>query len=104
MYFPIYDDVSLIINVVAVFIVFDSLKHSYFQMEGKNRATLVLGFPSGSDGKESCCNAGDLGLSPGSGKSPGKGNGNPHQYSCLENPMGRGAWQATAQGVTKSRT
>ena len=48
MYFPIYDDVSLIINVVAVFIVFDSLKHSYFQMEGKNRATLVLGFPSGS--------------------------------------------------------
>ena len=64
---------SLIINVVAVFIVFDSLKHSYFQMEGKNRATLLLGFPGGSDGKESTCNVGDLGLIPGLGRYRGGG-------------------------------
>jgi len=52
------------------------------------------GFPSGSDGKESACNVGDLGLIPGSGRSPGEGNGYPFQCSCLENPMDRGAWQA----------
>ena len=48
-------------------------------------------FPGGSDGKESACNEGDLGLIPGSGRSPGEGNGNPLQYSCLENPMDGGA-------------
>ena len=53
-----------------------------------------LGFPDGSNGKESACSAGDLGLIPGSGKSPGKGHGNQLQYSCLENSMERGAWQA----------
>ena len=52
----------------------------------------------------SACNAGDLGLIPGSGRSPGEGNGNPLQYSCLENPMDRGAWWAIVHGVTKSRT
>ena len=52
----------------------------------------LLGFPGGSDDKESSCNAGDLGLIPGSGRSPGEGNGNPLQYSCLENSMDRGAW------------
>ena len=62
------------------------------------------GFPGGSAGKESTCNAGDLGLIPGSGRSPGEGNGNPLQYSCLENPMDRGAWWATVYGVSKSRT
>ena len=51
--------------------------------------------------KESACNAGDLGSIPGLGRSPGEGNGNPLQYSCLENPMGRGAWQATVYGVTR---
>ena len=51
-----------------------------------------MGFPGGSDGKASVCNAGDPGSIPGSGKSPGEGNGNPLQYSCLENPMNRGAW------------
>ena len=50
------------------------------------------GFPGGSEGKASACNAGDLGLIPGSGRSPGEGNGNPLQYSCLENPMDREAW------------
>ena len=54
-----------------------------------------MGFPGNSNGKESACNAGDLGLIPGSGRSPGEGNGNPLQYSCLENSMDRGAWQAT---------
>ena len=53
-----------------------------------------LVFLSGSDGKESACNAGDLGLIPGSGRSLGEGNGNPLQYSCVENPMNRGAWRA----------
>ena len=48
----------------------------------------------GSDGKESACSAGDLGSIPGLGRSPGGGHGNPLQYSCLENPMDRGAWQA----------
>ena len=51
-------------------------------------------FPGGSDGKESACNAGDLGLIPGSGRSPGEGNGNLLQYSCLENSMDRGTWWA----------
>ena len=62
------------------------------------------GFPSNSDGKASACNAGDLGLIPGLGRSSGEGNGNPVQYSCLENFMGREAWQATVHGVAKSRT
>jgi len=53
-----------------------------------------MGFPGGSDGKESVCNAGDLGLIPGSGKFPGEGYGNPVQYSCLGNPMDRGVWRA----------
>ena len=61
-----------------------------------------LGFPGGSDSKESAYNAGDLGSIPGSGRSPGEGNGYPLQYSCLENPMDRGAWWAIVHGVTKS--
>ena len=61
-------------------------------------------FPGGSDGKASAYNAGDPGLIPGSGRSPGKANGNPLQYSCLENPMDGGAWWATVHGVAKSRT
>ena len=61
-------------------------------------------FPGGSDGKASAYNAGELGSSPGSGRSPGEENGNPFQYSCLENPMDGGAWQTTVHGVTKSRT
>ena len=59
------------------------------------------GFPGSSDSKESACSAG---LIPGSRKSPGEGNGSPHQYPCLENPMDRGAWKATVHGVAKSRT
>ena len=60
-----------------------------------------FGLPGGSDGKESACNAGDLGLIPGLGRSPGGGHGNPLQYSCLKNPMGRGAWWAIVHGGHK---
>ena len=63
-----------------------------------------MGFSGGSEGKASTWNAGDPGLIPGSGRSPGEGNGNPCQYSCLENPMDRGAWWATVHGAVKSRT
>ena len=65
---------------------------------------LVVNEPGGSVGKESACNAGDSGSISGSGRSPGGGNGNPLQYSSLENPMDRGAWWAIVHGVTKSQT
>ena len=64
----------------------------------------VMGFPCGSDSKESACNTGDLGSGPGSGRSPGQGNGNPLQYSCLENFMDSGAWWAIEHGLVKSQT
>ena len=63
-----------------------------------------MGFPCGSDGKESACSAGDLGSIPGLGRSPREGNDNPLQYPCLENPMDRGAWWAAVHGVAKSGT
>ena len=63
----------------------------------------MVGFPGGSEVKASACNAGDLGSIPGLGRSPGEGNGNPLQYSCLENPMDGGAWWATVHGVAKSQ-
>ena len=65
---------------------------------------VIKGFPGGSDGKASACNAGDPGSIPGSGRSPGEGNDNPLQYSCLENSMVGGAWWATVHGVPKSWT
>ena len=66
-----------------------------------------MGFPGGSVVKNLPANAGtagDVGLIPGSGRAPGGGNGNSLQYSCLKNPMARGAWWATVRGVAKSRT
>ena len=63
-----------------------------------------FGFPGSSDGKASGYNVGHSGSIPGSGRSPGEGNGNPLQYSCLENPMDRGAWWTTIHGVAKSQT
>ena len=63
----------------------------------------LLGFPGGSAGKESSCNAGDLGSVPGLGRCLGGRNGNPRQYSCLENPMDKADWQATFHGVAKIR-
>ena len=61
-----------------------------------------VGFPGGSVVKNPSANAGDTGSIPGLGRSPGEGNGNPLQYSCLGNPMNRGAWQDTIQGVEES--
>ena len=63
-----------------------------------------MGFPGGSDGKEPACNVGDPDLIPGLGRSPGEGNGNPLQYSYLENSMDREAWQSMVHGVAKSWT
>ena len=61
----------------------------------------LVGLPCSSDGKESACNTGDPGSIPGWERSSGEGNGNPLQYSCLENPMDRGPWQATVHGITR---
>ena len=80
--------------------------------EGRHEVSFILaqvyspggGFPGGSNNKESACNAGDMGSILGSGKSSGGGYGNPLQYSCLENPMDKGAWWATVHRVTKSQT
>ena len=81
-------------------------KWTYLQDRNKLRdIENKQGYPGGSDGEESACGGGDQGLIPGSGRCPEEWNGNPLQYSCLENPTGGGAWQATVtDGVTKSRT
>ena len=63
-----------------------------------------MGFRGGSDGKESTCNAGDLGLILGLGRSPGGGHENPLQYPCMENPTDRGAWRATVHSIAESQT
>ena len=68
------------------------------------KVRILLDFPGGSGGKASAYNVGYLGLIPALGRSPGEGNGNPFQSSCLENPMDRGAWQATVHRVAKSWT
>ena len=78
-------------------------KHS-FGSSPSSLCITVMDFPAGSGGKASAYNAGDPGLIPGSERPFGEGNGNPLQYSCLENPLDRGAWQATVHGVTKSQT
>ena len=78
--------------------IFHFLQDFYF----KAKLLFSEDFPGGSDGKESTCNAEDPGVILGSGRSPGEGHGNPLQYSCLENSMDRGTWQATIHGVTKT--
>ena len=89
--------------VFFFFFFFQDLElHSFISLN--SHARCCLGFPGGSDNKESACNAGDLGLTPGSGRSLGEGNGYPFQYSCVENSIDRGAWRATVHEVTKSRT
>ena len=70
----------------------------------RDRVLGEVGFPSGSDSKESACIAGELRSIPGSGRCPGEGIGYPLQYSCLENSMDSGSWWATVHGVPKSRT
>ena len=79
----------------------DGLKSCFFERSTK---LMCLGFPGGSDGKESACNAGYLGSILVSGRSPGEGNGNTLQYTCLENPKDEGAWWATVHRVAKSQT
>ena len=70
--------------------------------ENKSLGKKYTGLPWSLSGKESTCDAGDLGSIPGLGRSPGEGNGYPLQYSCLDNPIDRGAWWATIHGVMKS--
>ena len=72
-------------------------------MDGHISYLWNMGFPGGAEVKASACNVGDLGSIPGSGRSPGEGNGNPLQYFCLENPMDGGAWWARVHG-SQSRT
>ena len=73
----------------------------FIKVQFKNK---VVGFPDGSNGKESTCNTGDQGSIPGLGRSSEEGNGSPLQYSCLENSMDRGGWWATVHGVAESQT
>ena len=97
-------------NLSSVFILIKIIHAHSFKNEivvTKNNSTnflLLRCFSGSSDGKELACNAGDPGSIPGLGRSPGEGNGNPLQYSCLVKPMDRGAWWATVHGVTKSGT
>ena len=81
-----------------------SVKH----LLGKDLSATIrnssMGFPGGSESKESACNAGDLGSILELGRYPGEGNGKPIQYSCLENPMDRGAWWAAVHWVAQSWT
>ena len=81
-----------------------SERSSYLVHADNNVHLPGLGFPDGSNGKESAHNAGDLGSIPGSGRSLGGGYGNILQYSCLENSMDRGAWWATVYGVVENQT
>ena len=81
-----------------------SLLSVLFQFVFLKLIMTILGFSGGSDGTESACNAGELGLIPGSGRPPGEGNGNPLQYSCLEKPTVRGAWRATVYRAADSDT
>ena len=74
------------------------------ELDRQSRFPCLKDFPGGSDGKESTCQSRRLRFDPWVGKIPGEGNGNPLQYSCLGNPMDRGAWQATVHGVSKSQT
>ena len=85
---------------------FSRKKKMFSRHHGKwsKRMKCLIGFPGGSDGKVSACNVGDQGSIPESRRSPEEGTGNPLEYSCLENPTDRGAWQATVHGLAKSQT
>ena len=80
------------------------LNLKYISLSKRSQTQNAIECIGGSEVKASACNAGDLGSIPGLGRSPGEGNGNPLQYSCLENPMDGGAWWATVHRVAKSRT
>ena len=76
---------------------YQNYDYSFYLQSGREAS--LVGFPGGSEGKVSACNARDLGSIPGLGRSPGEGNGNPLQYSRLENPVARGAWWAAVHRV-----
>ena len=82
----------------------DTTEHQHQSTQMRILSLFTRGFPGSSDGKVSAYNVGDLGSIPGSGRSPGEGNENTLQYSCLENPMDQGAWWARVHGVAKSQT
>ena len=86
-------------NFTKNFMLVVKMKHCKIWM-----SKLRKGFPRSSIGKESACNAGDLGSIPGSGRYPGEGNGYPLQYSCLGNPVEKGVWWAAVHGITESWT
>ena len=88
---------------LALLVVQGTLK-SLLQHRDRLPTLVFVGFPGGSDGKESAYNLGDLDLIPALGRSLGGGHGDPLQYPYLENPMDRGAWRATVHGVTKIQT
>ena len=77
------------------------VRHNLVAEQKQETPATMRGFPGGSVVKNPPANTGDVGLIAGSGRSPGEGNGNPLQYSGLENPMNRGAWQATVHGIAK---
>ena len=93
--------VNEFIPVDSIFFILQKRKQNSKVFSDLSEATSLMGFPGGSVGKESPYNAGDVGLIPGSGRSPGGGHGNP---PCLENPRDKGAWQATVHRVAQSRT
>ena len=82
----------------------EQLLMARFSQKNKKHLWQELGFPGGPAAKNQPANARDASSIPGSGRSPGEGNGNPLQYSCLGNPMDRGAWRAAVHGVTQSQT
>ena len=86
------------------FVKYQSCGFYFHQINFSEKVQFCEDFTGGSAGKESACNVGDLGSIPGLGRSFGEGNGNPLQYSCLENPVDIGAWWAAVHGVTQSRT
>ena len=102
--FLIFWPTSILFSIVAASIYILNVCQQCKRVSLFSASFPTLGFPSGSNGKESACNAGYPGLIPGSGRSPGEGNGNPLQYSCLENLMDRGAWQATVHGDAKKES
>ena len=91
-------------GVLVLIFVLSFISISTSGMQFLEETYLEVGLPRWLSGEESACNAGDTGSIPGSGRFPGGGRGNPLQYSCLENPMDRGAWRATAHGVAKHWT
>ena len=94
--------ISYLFSLISVEVIIIVLFHKILWIKWGHKCN--TGLPCSSNGKQSACNAGDLGLIPGLGRSSGEGNGSPLQYSFLENPMDRGAWWVTVHGVSESQT